>query len=291
MLRAQQAPASEPWSTVVHDPRIGPISLRGHLAHIDGSSTCVIIVHGLGGNADAVYCIRAAQAAQRAGLSSLRLCMRGADDSGQDIYHAGLTADIEAALASPELQRYRNLLVIGYSLGGHIGVRFALSPSDTRVKAVAAVCPPLDLGLTAEAMNRPEAKVYQYLILQGLKLMYEQFAKSTPAPSPVQDVLAVRSLREWDALTVAPRFGFQSAEDYYYRMSAGPALPNLEVPTLLVISDHDPMIPPWTHGDFLRRDLKRVAVRKLKSGGHVGFPARHALEDETVGWLLAHVGR
>lgn len=62
---------------------------------------------------------RAARVAEAAGLDSLRLNLRGADRMGEDGYHAGLTADLAAALASPELADYRSVGVLGFSLGGH----------------------------------------------------------------------------------------------------------------------------------------------------------------------------
>ena len=63
----------------------------------------LLIVHGLGGSAKSPYTAKAAHAAAAAGLSSLRLNLRGADLLGEDYYHAGMTADLAAAIASPEL--------------------------------------------------------------------------------------------------------------------------------------------------------------------------------------------
>lgn len=286
LTRPQIPPPSQAWSTQVDDPDLGLITLSGRFSDAARSDTCLVIVHGLAGSPGSFYAIRAALAAERAGISHLRLCLRGADLSGQDIYHAGLVADLQAALRSADLERFRHLLVMGYSLGGHMSLRFALSPSDERVRGVAALCPPLDLSLTTEALNRPEARVYQRFVLHGLKSIYREVASRHAMAHPLDEVLGARTLREWDSLTVAPRFGFASAEDYYCRMSVGPTLGDVKIPTLLVMSDRDPMIPPWTHGELLQKPLPRVTVRKLDSGGHVAFPKRQALDDESIRWLL-----
>src|SRR5690606_37383931 len=92
-LRPERVPRDEPWDTTLVDPVVGPIRLTGWLRARPTSETLVIVVHGLGGDTGSRYVLRAARAADAAGLSYLRLNMRGADRSGEDLYHAGLTAD------------------------------------------------------------------------------------------------------------------------------------------------------------------------------------------------------
>src|SRR5690349_10408712 len=133
VLRPRAAPASVPWSAVVDDPRVGPVRLSGlHVART-GARAIVVIVHGLGGDVSGHYMIGAAAAADRAGLASLRLNLRGADGSGDDFYNAGLTEDLRAAIASPALAGYPSIYVLGYSLGGHLTLRYATESIDARV--------------------------------------------------------------------------------------------------------------------------------------------------------------
>jgi len=109
-------------------------------------------------------------------------------------------------------------------------------------------------------------------------------------------VLARRAqaLRSWDSLTIVPRYGFSDVSDYYARMSVGPRLRELRVPSLLVQSTLDPMVPPWTYEAHLATTLPKLCVRRLASGGHVAFPkvrfepdSRRAepLEDAVLSWL------
>jgi predicted alpha/beta-fold hydrolase len=98
---------------------LGPVRLTGLLSEIAGSETILLIVHGLSGNALSPYCARAARAAGQIGLSSLRLSLRGADYSGEDILHGGIIEDIQVALVAPEIKRYKRVLLLGYSVGGH----------------------------------------------------------------------------------------------------------------------------------------------------------------------------
>src|SRR5262249_27975713 len=102
-LRPLTVPQSKTFKTVVVDDAVGTVRLTGILSEIPGADTIALIVHGLSGSALSPYCARAARAASQAGYSSLRLSLRGADYSGEDIFHGGTTEDLQAALRAPEI--------------------------------------------------------------------------------------------------------------------------------------------------------------------------------------------
>jgi predicted alpha/beta-fold hydrolase len=299
------APAATEWSTELPDERLGTIRLRGLFRERPTSDTAVIVVHGLGGTTITHYCLTAARAADAAGLACLRLALRGADRDGEDLYHGGVSEDLHAAVASPALARFRRIYVLAFSLGGHVALRYALAgglsgagraPRDPRVRAVAAICSPLDLELGAQHIDSPAAVLYRRHVLTGLKAMYVACAARRKMPAPVARVLAVRTIREWDSLTVVPRYDFSSVESYYAQMSVGPKLADLELPALLVSHPHDPMVPPWTYERHLAHKLPSLEHRLLSAGGHVGYPpgidlgeqGARGVEAQALSWLLRH---
>ncbi|MCA9654919.1 MAG: alpha/beta fold hydrolase [Myxococcales bacterium] len=285
-VRPLPVPSTDPWSTDVVDPRIGSVRLGGLRSDAPGASTLLLVVHGLGGDPSSPYCRRAAAAAALRGWSSLRLGLRGSRGDGEDLYHAGLGRDLAHALAEPGLARFERVLVLGYSLGGHIALHHALEP-EPRVAAVAAISSPLDLELSSRAIDRRRAFVYRRHVLTGLKAGYAQVAARRPVPTPLAEVERVMTLRQWDRLTVVPRFGFADVEDYYRRASVGPRLPELQRPALYVGMHHDPMVPPWTVGpslDAVGED--RLQRRWLDDGGHVNAPGRW--EERVLAWLDRH---
>jgi len=289
------APRGEPWSTTLEDPDAGTITLHGELRVETGTraSQCVVVVHGLGGSHDRPYCARAARAAQRAGFSCLRFSLRGADRSGQDFYHAGLYADLEAAVKSATLAQFERLYVIGYSMGGHVTLHYATHSIEPRVRAVAAICAPLDLERAAVHIDDWPCYLYRQHVLQGLKDIYREVAARRAVPTPAPKAMRAQRIRDWDSLTVVPRYKFDNAEDYYERMSVGPRLPQLRRPSLLVQSSVDPMIPPWTYEHHLRTPHPQLEVVRLRTGGHAAFPrvSFHAqgekaeLEDHILQWF------
>ena len=279
---------------------MGRVTLHGALRREPGAPgrSCLVIVHGLGGSFDRHYCTTAALAAQHAGLSCLRFGLRGADRHGDDFYHGGLWADVHAAVSSEALADFEALYVLGYSLGGHVSLRYAVEGPAPRVRAVAAVCAPLDLALSAQHIDAPRSYVYRRHVLAGLNQIYGAVAGRHALPTPLPRVLCARSLRTWDSLTVVPRFGFDGVADYYARMSVGPALARLQVPCLLVQSTLDPMVPPWTYERHLAGPLPRLSVRRIAAGGHVAFPhvpdaagQRGSLELQILHWLTHDAGR
>ena len=125
-----KAPESVPWSAPARSD-IGEIRLSGRW-RAEPCTVAVVVIHGLGGNPDRPYCLRAAQAIQAHGWSCLRLALRGADGRTRDFYHAGLTEDVDAALASPVFDDYERIVLLGYSLGGHLALRYACERPDPR---------------------------------------------------------------------------------------------------------------------------------------------------------------
>lgn len=260
------------------------------------ADTLVVVVHGLGGHADSAYMVDAAIAIEDAGHACLRLCLRGSQGSGQDIYHAGLIADVRAALAHPDFADYERVWLVGYSLGGHVALRAGVEGiGDARLGAVAAVCPPLDLGAVQAWLDAPARKIYREYILRELRSMYRAVAQRGRAPTPIERVEQVRTLREWDALTVVPRFGFSGPDDYYRQMSVGPHLDRLQVPALLVASRHDPMIPAASIARAAEPAAELLELCWIDQGGHVFFPtlldaglsSEPGLMGQTLGWLAA----
>lgn len=289
-------PRARRFSTVVRDPVMGQVRLTGLLSEVRGSETIVLIVHGLSGNATSPYCTSAARAAEQAGFSSLRLSLRGADYSGEDILHGGLTQDVWAALAAPELARYRHVLLLGYSVGGHIVLRAAAEGRDARVRAAAAICPPLDLDRATIAFDHPARTPYRRHIFSGLNKAYAATAARGRALVPAAVVARAQSCRERDFLTVVTRFGFRSVEDYYARESVASRLPSLRLPSLVVASRHDPLVPTDTVVPALACASGALSVAWVEDGGHIYFPKTLdlgesgplGLEPQVVRWLAKH---
>ncbi len=291
------SPPGVTWSGQVPDPRLGTVALSGVLGPSPNADTLAVIIHGLGGSAESNYCRRAAAAARRIGMASLRVSLRGADGSGEGLYHAGLTHDLEAAIASPEAAEYEHIVVAGFSLGGHIALRLGTAPPP-RVRAVAAVCSPIDLDASCRALDSPRRALYRRHFLRGLHAHYERLARRGDVPVPPREARRIWRVRDWDDAIVAPWFGFESAAAYYARESVGPRLSQLAVPTLAVVSKDDPVIDPDTVRTAVRAGESPHLTAIESRGGHVGFhpkqtfglPGPPGVHGQVLGWLASQLG-
>lgn len=269
-------PPSSPWSIDIDDGHGGHVRLTGKHATARHADTVVLIVHGLGGSSESGYDRALARAAGDMGWSSLRIDLRGADGSGEDVYHAGLVDDLRAAIGSPALSGYRVVHVVGVSLGGHASLRLALH-AVPRLGAVVAISSPLDLAESCRAIDRRRAFAYRHHVLRSLKASYRQVVgrhrHGPRVPSPLATVEAVRTIWDWDRTVVVPRHGFVDVSEYHASMSVGPHLRRLTRPALYVGSPFDPMVPGETVQPSLDAAGDALRVVMLDRGGHVGLPA------------------
>ena len=297
-IRPSAGPAGErPWRCDFEDPEAGALSLPGLLGD-PGCKTLVVLVHGLGGSVDSTYMVRFANTVAERGLAWLRLGLRGSDRQGGDFYHAGLSGDLDVALASPALAHFEHVLVVGFSLGGHLALRFATHVEDDRVRAVAAVCSPVDLDATVSDFDLPGGWLYRKYILRSLGTMVEAMGEELPAGIDREALGRVRSLRGWDSLSVVPRFGFADATDYYRQAGVVHRLDQLRQPCLLVTSEGDPMVSARSIRGALDRKPPELEVIFTQRGGHVGFPpdldlgfeGPLGLEHQVLTWLESRLG-
>lgn len=286
-------PPGQPWRARVADDRYGHVSIHGCVHPADGADTGVVLVHGHGGSLDSFYIRQTANIAHQMGMASLRLGLRGSDLTGEDLYYAGLTSDIHAAVGSPEFADYRHILIVGFSLGGHATLCLATENGDPRIRAVASICSPLDLQHTQRDIDRRRAYVYRRFLLDQLRAeyiaIYEKRGHGSITPDEAR---AIKTFAEWDQRVTAPRWGFDSGADLYRRTSVGSRLHQLKVPTLIVNERRDPMVTEASVAPSLQTLPAHLTVRWTDSGGHVGYPGqrrRDALYRQVLDWLRARV--
>ena len=255
------------------------------------SDACVLVLHGIAGSADEPFVHRTARLARRRGLDALRLDLRGAGESSNcgvaPLFHAGLTADVRAAIELL-LRRYARVHVVGFSLGGQIALRTlgewgADAPAG--IASLTAVSPPIDLRECATFSERRSAALYRVYIVRALKERY-RLARAAMGAGFTEDLLRrARTISDYDAAVVAPFFGFRDVDDYYARTSSEPLVEHIAPPTLVLHAADDPLVSVEPVLRVQRRRLPRVRVVVTDRGGHVGFYGRApAPGDDTRFW-------
>ena len=252
--------------------------LHARALWLQGRRPAVILIHGVGGCSDSAYVRRAAAAMLRAGYHAVSLDLRGAGPGAalaQCIYHAGLTEDVDstvrALLQRPEVD---GVAVLGLSLGGQASLLTAAHwGAQAPVQAVVTVSAPFDLDVGCTLLDGRGWGVYRSYILSGQLKRVRRLAEngSHRLPIGVDDLKFIRRLRAFDDRVIAPMHGFHDATDYYAKVSCGPHLAAIHVPTLCIGAKDDPIVPFSTLQPYLPRAARSVTLAFSRYGGHLGF--------------------
>ncbi|MCS7045842.1 MAG: alpha/beta fold hydrolase [Gemmataceae bacterium] len=258
-----------------------------------------VLVHGLGGSHRSGYMRRIANRLALAGLRVVRVDLRGAGAGltlAKRFYNAACSADVRAVLAQLHAATPASALVLfGFSLGGNIVLKLAGEDGarpHPALKAVVAVAPPIDLVRCSALLER--LPWYDRFYVRQLIGQVQQHGKHVPGVEPIV-FPAGTTLRQFDEIYTAPRWGFSGALDYYRRASALPWLPSIRVPTLILTARDDPLIAV---APFLETSLPTsVSLEIVRHGGHLGFlggDGRGGIrwaETRIVAWALEQLER
>ncbi len=248
----------------------------------------LLLVHGLSGCHASPYMIRLAQKFHSQGAQVFRIDMRGCGvgfELSEQLTHAGRSDDlIQAIDAISVLAPSSELAVIAVSLGGNqilralgrIGMGFDQPPTwYDRLTRVVAVSPPIDLLKCSNNMNRPLLRLYNHYFIRGL---LSRIPKRVRAREDFRLAISQRyprTLRELDDRFTAPLSGFENALDYYSQSSSIGLVEAIDVPTLVIASEDDPVVPVDCFSSPAQNWSPSTRLLVSKHGGHVGFIDRN----------------
>jgi uncharacterized protein len=240
----------------------------------------LLLLHGLEGSLRSHYAngilSAAADAGWNAHLLLFRSCGEGVNRTRR-FYHSGETGDVRLVIDKlvrdhPQVE----LFMAGVSLGGNVLLKYLGENPEavpSNVRGAAAISVPYDLARSAERINSGFSRIYQRFFLKTLKAKFVEKRKRFPDLPDEQEILALRTMVEFDDRVTAPLHGFEGAVDYYNRSSAIGFLSGIGVSTLLLSSYDDPFLPPDVLREVAARAAKNPAlhIEFHRSGGHVGF--------------------
>ena len=264
------------------------------------SRPLLVLFHGLEGSSDSHYALSFAAEARRLGwdlaVPHFRGCS-GEPNLAPRAYHSGDFEEIGwilERLRGPAEAPPRTLVAVGISLGGNALLRWAEEAGEQAcgtVRALSAVCSPIDLSAGGQAMGRGFNRlVYTPRFLRTMKPRALVKLRQHPGLFDRERLLAARTLYEFDNVFTAPLHGFRDTDDYWSRASAKPHLASIRVPALVINALNDPFVPASSlpgPGEVGRW----VTLWHPADGGHVGFPQGrwpghvNGLPRSVCGWL------
>lgn len=256
-----------------------------------------LLMHGLSGSHQSPLLVRLTTKLTGQGIRVFRWDLRGCG-AGVGLarfpYHAGRSDDLNKVIrniltwcssAGTVAERYLSLF--GVSLSGNILLKYLGEDPDRVPRQVCqaiSVNPPIDLLHSVSALGGLLTSWYDRHFVAKLSHDLEIRRQQRPdAPVPVS-ASKPRSLMQFDDWYTAPVSGFSTAQDYYSKCSAKQFMSKIRVPTTVITSTDDPMVPLSSITATTDQWAACVRLAIAAGGGHVGYIARRGTDPDEF-WL------
>lgn len=267
----------------------------------------LVLFHGLEGSSASHYAQAFADWAAEQDLNLAMPHFRGCSgelNHAPRAYHSGDHEEIDWVLQRLRTEHQasggQTLMAAGVSLGGNALMRWAAEhgrQASLKADAVAAICSPLDLMQSGQAIGRGlNRQIYTPMFLRSMKPKAMAKWAQHPGLFDKDAMMAAKDLYTFDNVFTAPVHGFKDTIDYWSRASAKPLMREIRLPALALNALNDPFIPASSLPG--PQDVSSsVTLWQPAQGGHVGFaqgrwPAHvRGMPDGVGAWLLQATGQ
>jgi predicted alpha/beta-fold hydrolase len=243
----------------------------------------IIITHGLEGSNLQHYVCGAIDyfrstpvASEKADVLAWNLRGCGArDNKTHKLYFSGCVDDLEDVILWAKARGYKSILLVGYSLGANITLRWLGNQGDNAqsygIWAACTASATMDLESTVKKLDRPVNIIYRLIFVVSMKWRLKRKARHYPGKVDLSDFGRVKSFATYDQYYSAPQNGFSDVDDMYLASSAIHVLNNIQLPCLIVQAGNDPFLAEESIPLSLLKDHSYITLEVSKTGGHVGF--------------------
>ena len=249
------------------------------------SHRLVILSHGLEDDSQAAYMRGMARHWYRQGWDVLawnyRTCGGEMNRLPRLYSHADSPDLHEVVQHALQGDRYRDVGLVGCSLGGSVTIRYVGEQGDAldeRIRAAVAISAPVDMASTADALNTLNNYMYYRRFMGRLATKLEQKLEDFPDLVDLDKLKEVKRWQDFDEWFTAPVSGHACAADFYEDASCMPFIPGIRRPTLLLNALNDPILSDPSYPYELAQQHDHFYLETPERGGHVGFPTGNLLK-------------
>jgi predicted alpha/beta-fold hydrolase len=235
----------------------------------------VILLHGWEGSVESTYMMRTGRHLYQHGYDVFRLNYRDHGEShhlNQGLFYAILLEEVFQSVKGVA-QRVDGIPVFlaGFSLGGNFALRIArrcLQEPIDNLEHIVTVSPLLDPDKTTDCVDRI-AFIRKYFVKKWQRSLARKQALF-PSLYDFSDLESETTIRGMTEVLLDRYSQYGSAKEYFkgYTLS-GSALKDIQIPTTMITSEDDPIIPI---GDFRRLETNEHTNLAIQThGGHNGF--------------------
>lgn len=235
----------------------------------------VVLLHGWEGSARSLYVLSLAQTLHEAGHDVVRLNLRDHGDThhlNRDLFHSCRLPEVVGAVRRLQaLMPAQPLALVGFSLGGNFMLRVAAEAPAAGLEVVRAIgiSPVLHPATSMDALENGFALYRRYFVRKWTRSLRRK-QRAWPGVFEFGDLLSSGDLRRMTHELVSRHSGYGDIAAYFdgYAIT-GERLAGLQVPSIIVAADDDPIIPSVDLARLARPPALRIVT--TATGGHCGF--------------------
>jgi len=243
-----------------------------------GSEKLLIVSHGLEGSSERHYAkalVKLFNAHEFDVLVWNNRSCSGEMNKAPFLYHHGATYDLETVFQHVEaVGKYEAYYFSGISMGGAQTLKFLgekgtnLSP---KVKRAAVYSTPCNLTDSAATLRIKGNSFYKDRFLSKLKKKMLIKGQQHPGLVDLELLQRVNDFDTFDTHFTAKVHGFKDAADFYASVSADNVMPFIQIPTLIINAENDPLLMNRCYPVKLAEKHEYIHLEMPKRGGHTGF--------------------
>jgi len=244
-----------------------------------GSKKLIIILAGLEGKSRSLYARAAIHYFNKRGWDALGMNYRGCSGEPNRLlrgYHMGASEDVKLTVEHAiSKYGYEEIVILGYSLGGNLALKYAGEAGDKipkQVKATVSFSVPMDIQKSDERLNRWYN--WHYLKWFMLPLNWKANQKKRQYPKALKNYhgfFMSGNFVYFDTNFTAPANGFPNVEAYWEASSCRPHLRNIKIPSLVVSALNDTFISKNCYPIAEAKVNPNLYLEMPEHGGHCGF--------------------
>ena len=239
------------------------------------NSKLAIFTHGFLGNSTRPYVLGGVKAFNSVDYDALAWNHRGLGGENnrfEKITTHGSSEDLaEVILYALSKKQYREIVLVGYSKGGNISMKYAGEQGKNippEIKKIMAISCPTDLQGSVDVMGREgfyterfKTKLIKFLLNRS-ELIDNQTLK---------DFSKFKYLHDFTDNYIAPLHGFRDGRDYYEQCAAMFWVDKIRVPTLILNAKNDPVLSESCAMLEVAKKSDYIFSELPNYGGHCGF--------------------
>ncbi len=263
-----------------------------------GNEQVVIVLHGLEGHSYRHYVAGMVNYFAGQGWDAVAFNSRscsGTMNRQPRLYSHADAPDLAVAVAHVVQKGYKQIALVGFSMGGAIILNYLSKLTEqvpAAVMAAAALSAPVDVGASARALARRQNSFYRRRFLKKMIARVKRKAAQFPGLLDTTDIDKITTFDEYDRRFTAPLQGYHTPAEFYKDASSLHHLSNILVPTLLLIAHNDPFMPPACYPYEQAQASESLFLETPQHGGHVGFTATRLAdswaEERVFAFVNAH---